>query len=157
MFAATKGPKALTGRKVLAIFVTMFGTIIVVNLTLAFNAVRTFPGLEVKNSYVASQHFDELRTAQQALGWTAAARVEGGDLVLDLRQVDGAPVAAVDIVSVLGRATNVSDDIVPAFAFDGEVWRAPVTLAPGNWDLRLKATAPDGTLFRKRLKLERVR
>lgn len=147
----------MTGRKVLAIFMLMFGTIIAVNLTLAFNAVRTFPGLEVKNSYVASQKFDAQRAAQEGLGWEVAAYVEAGDLILDLRHADGTPVAEAEITSVLGRATNVADDIVPAFAFDGAVWRAPVTLAPGNWDLRLEAVAPDGTLFQKRLKLARVR
>lgn len=46
--------KELTGRHVLLMFVAGFGIIIAVNLTLAFSAVRTFPGLEVKNSYVAS-------------------------------------------------------------------------------------------------------
>jgi nitrogen fixation protein FixH len=147
----------MTGRKVLAIFFAMFGTIIAVNLTLAFNAVRTFPGLETKNSYVASQKFDAERAAQEALGWTSAARIEGGDLVLDLRGPDGAPVADADIDATLGRATNVADDLVPAFAFDGDVWRAPVDLSPGNWDLRMTALAPDGTTYRRRLKLETVR
>ena len=54
-------------------FSMAFGVIIAVNLTLAFNAVRTFPGLEVKNSYVASQSFDADRAAQNALGWDGAA------------------------------------------------------------------------------------
>ncbi|MEM7643840.1 MAG: FixH family protein [Pseudomonadota bacterium] len=146
----------MTGRKVLAIFVLMFGTIIAVNLTLAFNAVKTFPGLETKNSYVASQKFEAQRAAQEALGWASTAHVADGMLILDLRHADGTPVADAQITSVLGRATNVSDDIVPAFAFDGAVWRAPVDLRPGNWDLRLEAVATDGTLFQKRLKLARV-
>ena len=46
--------KELTGRKVLAITVGFFAVIIAVNLFMAFKAVGTFPGLEVKNSYVAS-------------------------------------------------------------------------------------------------------
>ena len=54
-------------------FVAAFGVIIGVNLVLALSAVRTFPGLEVKNSYVASQTFDERRAAQEALGWTVSA------------------------------------------------------------------------------------
>ena len=51
----------LTGGHVLAMFVAMFGVIITVNMILAFSAVKTFPGLEVKNSYVASQSFDRDR------------------------------------------------------------------------------------------------
>ena len=47
--------RELTGGKVLAITVSAFAIIIGVNVLLAFKAVSTFPGLEVENSYVASQ------------------------------------------------------------------------------------------------------
>ena len=53
--------RKITGTHVLIGFVTAFGIIIAVNFTLAYNAVATFPGLEVKNTYVASQEFDEKR------------------------------------------------------------------------------------------------
>ncbi|MEL7345657.1 MAG: FixH family protein, partial [Pseudomonadota bacterium] len=49
--------RQLTGWHVFGMFALAFGIIISVNMTLAFQAVRTFPGLEVKNSYVASQAF----------------------------------------------------------------------------------------------------
>ncbi len=63
MTAQTTG-RPLTGWHVLAMFVAGFGIIIGVNLTLAFKAVSTFPGLEVPNSYVASQRLaSELRHA----------------------------------------------------------------------------------------------
>ena len=145
--------RPLTGRHVAAMFLGGFGLIIAVNLTLAVQAVRTFPGLEVASSYVASQHFDADRAAQLALGWTAEARVEGGELVLDLRGPGGAPVRPAAIEAVLGRATTVAADQSPAFRFDGAVHRAPVALAPGNWNLRLDATAPSGAHFRQRLVL----
>ena len=48
----------LTGRKVLLIAVVAFGVIIGVNVLMAVKAISTFPGLEVQNSYVASQVFD---------------------------------------------------------------------------------------------------
>ena len=53
--------KELTGRHVLIITLAAFGVIIAVNLVMAFLAVGSFPGLEVKNSYVASQDFDRER------------------------------------------------------------------------------------------------
>jgi nitrogen fixation protein FixH len=59
----------IKGWHVALAFGLAFGLIIAVNLTLAFNAIRTFPGLEVKNSYVASQSFDRDRQAQTALDW----------------------------------------------------------------------------------------
>ena len=59
--------KPLTGRKVFLMFVAFFGLIIAVNVTMAVQAVKTFPGLEVANSYVASQTFDADRAAQERL------------------------------------------------------------------------------------------
>ncbi|CTQ49498.1 FixH family protein [Jannaschia donghaensis] len=143
----------LTGRKTFAMFATGFGIIIAVNVTLAVNAVKTFPGLETANSYVASQAFDSDRAAQQALGWRAVAHLSDDAVTLDLRDATGAPVTDVTFDATLGRATNVAQDVTPAFVFDGTVWTAPVSIPPGNWDLRLVATRADGTTFRKRLKL----
>ena len=71
----------LKGRHVAMIFGGAFTVIIGVNVALAVNAVRTFPGLETKNSYVASQTFDDRRAAQEALGWTVAAEQAEQDLV----------------------------------------------------------------------------
>ena len=48
-----------TGRHMLAVVFAFFGTIITVNLVMAFLATGTFPGLVVKNSYIASQHYNE--------------------------------------------------------------------------------------------------
>jgi nitrogen fixation protein FixH len=140
----------LTGWHVLTIFGLCFGVIITVNLTLAYNAVKTFPGLEVKNSYVASQHFDADRAAQEALGWDVRAYTDRGALVLDIAK-DGQPVAPTILAATFGRATHVGQDQTPIFVFDGTHHRASVQVAPGNWNLRLVAEAPDGTIFRQRI------
>jgi nitrogen fixation protein FixH len=142
--------KQLTGRKVLAMMVSTFVVIIGVNLTLAYQAVATFPGLETKNSYIASQTFDANRAAQEALGWDVAAFVEAGQLRLDISR-DGVPVVADIQSAVLGRATNVAQDQAPVLVFDGLHYVAPVTLAKGNWNLRLVAVAGDGTTFQQRI------
>lgn len=144
-----RGP--ITGAKFFAIFASFFVVIIGVNLVLAWQAVATFPGLEVANSYVASQQFDTDRAAQEALGWTAHARIEDGELLLAMTDAANhpAPVASVD--GVFGRPTTVRDDQTPAFVFDGTLWRAPVTADGGQWNLRLVAMAEDGTSFRQRL------
>ncbi|HEU0223277.1 MAG TPA: FixH family protein, partial [Paracoccaceae bacterium] len=55
----------MTGRLVLAVALGAFGIVIAVNLVLVFAATRTFPGLVVPNSYVASQDFDRSRVAQE--------------------------------------------------------------------------------------------
>jgi nitrogen fixation protein FixH len=147
--AETQG-KPLTGRKVAAMFCGAFSIIIAVNLTLAYQAVATFPGLEVENSYVASQNFDADRAAQEALNWDVAAVVSAGELRLLIMR-DGAPVAPKIISAVLGRATNVAQDQTPNLRFDGSAFTAPVDLAAGNWNLRLVAEADNGVRFKQRI------
>ena len=143
----------LTGRKVFLITATAFAIIIGVNLTLAWQAVSTFPGLEVKNSYVASQSFDADRAAQEALGWTVQANLAEGELVVAISDDAGLPIRAEAFDAVVGRATHVADDRRPEFAFSGGAYRAPMTLGDGNWNIRLEARADDGTVFRQRVVL----
>ena len=138
--------RRLTGRAVLAMFVTGFGIIIAVNLVLAVSAVRTFPGLEVANSYVASQDFDLRRAAQDRLGWQVAAEYVPGRLSLALTNRDGTPIRPADIALHLGRPTEQADDLTATL---DEALGADLVLAPGRWRLDVSATAPDGTAFRK--------
>ncbi len=144
-------PRRLTGFHVAAIFVGAFGVIIAVNLTLAFNAVSTFPGLEVKNSYVASQEFDVNRTAQLALGWSVRADARDDQIRLSITDKNGMPVEVADLQATLGRATHVQDDQTPDFKYDGAAYIASADLAPGNWNIRMVARASDGTEFRQRV------
>ena len=153
MSAAAREAEGLRGRHVLAMFVAGFGVIVAVNLTLAFSAVRTFPGVEVANSYVASQSFDADRAAQDALGWKVTARAEGGTLRLAIAGPDGMPVRPASVQALLGRATNLKEDRVPDFAWDGTAFVAPEVLGPGNWNLRVEMVAADGTAFRRRIVL----
>ncbi|ETW12908.1 protein RdxH [Roseivivax marinus] len=140
----------LTGRRVFGLFALGFGTIIAVNVTLAVNAVRTFPGLEVANSYVASQHFDADRTAQQALGWEAVAKVEDGALRVELTDAEGRPVAPAALTVTVGRPTTDRDDRVMAMAFEGVARVAPMPEGGGAWLVRIDAEAMDGTAFHAR-------
>ncbi|MGJ8546857.1 MAG: FixH family protein [Sulfitobacter sp.] len=142
--------KEIKGWHVFAGFAGAFGIIIAVNLTLAFKAVSTFPGLEVKNSYVASQSFDADRAAQLALGWEVSAQLDGHTLSLVIL-ANGTPIAPQIEEAIFGRATNVAFDETPAFEFDGTALHAPVIAGQGNWNLRLKARAADGTLFQQRI------
>jgi nitrogen fixation protein FixH len=143
----------LKGWHVAAMFCTGFGIIIAVNLTLAYNAVATFPGLEVRNSYVASQQFDSKRQAQQALGWSVAASHAGDRLRLEITDSDGAPVRTATIEARVGRSTHVADDVTPKLSFDGVAYTAEVPLISGQWQVRLSARAADGTVFAQRIPL----
>lgn len=143
----------LTGRKVLAIAVSFFGVIIVVNVVMASRAVGTFPGVEVANSYVASQTFDKDRAAQEKLGWLVEPSYEDGVLSLVIRDAQGLPARVKTLQAIVGRTTMAADDQTPEFAFKGGIFTAPVALEPGAWLIHLNAEAADGTPFRQRLDL----
>lgn len=143
--------REFTGRHAAMVFVGAFTIIISVNLYLAFSAVRTFPGLEVANSYVASQNFDQRRTAQESLGWVVSAEARDGQVILSITDSYGTPVRVAKLSATLGRATHVKDDSQPDFIFDGTAYVAPAELAGGNWNIRLVARAKDGTEFVQRV------
>lgn len=145
--------RELNGRKILMIFASFFGVIITVNLILAYNAVKTFPGLEVKNSYVASQNFDARRAAQENLGWDVELAFQDGTLVLEFLDQEGAPVMVGDLDILIGRKTTVRDDLTPQFAFDGNAYVAQADLAPGFWTVRISAMSKDGVSFEQRREL----
>lgn len=149
----TKDPRPLTGRKVFAITVAAFGVVIGANMALTFAAIDTFPGLEVKNGYVASQSFDRERAAQEALGWTARIEYEPGRLTLLLTGPDGLPVQPAKLGGVVGRPTTEAADQELLFAPGPQGFTAPLRLEDGNWDVNLHAVAQDGTAFRQRLQL----
>lgn len=143
--------RELTGRHVLAITLCAFGVIVAVNLLMAFKAVSTFPGLETANSYVASQKFDVERAAQQALGWTVTPDYDGAELTLMIRDRQGNPARVRSLDASIGRPTHVRDDQTPQFSYEDGMFRAPLTLSPGNWIIHVTAEAWDGTQFRQRI------
>lgn len=145
--------KPLTGRKVLMIALAFFGVIIAVNATMAVQAIKTFPGLEVDNSYVASQTFDADRAAQEQLGWTVEPSYDGQHLSFVVRDRAGLPAHLSNLKILVGRTTMAADDKTPEMAYSGGIWSSaePLVLAPGAWLIHFEATAADGTAFRQRL------
>lgn len=89
--ALTTGP--FTGKHIAIIIVAFFAVVIGVNLVMARAAIRTFGGVVVDNSYVASQHYnrwlDEAKR-QKALGWTAkSSRLADGRVAITMAGVPG--------------------------------------------------------------------
>jgi nitrogen fixation protein FixH len=143
----------LTGRHVLAITVGAFAVIIGVNGLLAWKAVSTFPGLEVQNSYVASQGFDARKSAQEALGWSMTPAYDQGRMTLAFTGRDGLPVAVTDLQVLVGRTTETTYDTFPVFARDGDLYAVDLPLGNGKWMVKVTATSADGTLFEHRSEL----
>ncbi|WP_216671261.1 FixH family protein [Mangrovicoccus sp. HB161399] len=141
----------LTGFKVLMIAVASFGIVIAVNVVMAWQAVATFPGIETASSYQASQEFDVHKSAQLALGWTVDARYADKVLEIEITGPDGGPAEISSMAALVGWATSTRDDVTPEFTRNGAVYATPLDLPDGNWNIRLKAVAADGTEFSRRI------
>lgn len=143
--------REFTGWHMLGVMGLFFGTIISVNLTLAWFAVSSWSGLVVENSYVESQFFNEhTRQREEAaqLGWKASARYEQGVFRLELTDRNGRPIDA-DVTLKVGRPATESEDRTLSFERqrDGS-FQAPVALRAGTWQADLSAPAGDGLTWR---------
>lgn len=145
--------REFTGWHMLGLMLGMFGIIITVNLWFAYNAVSTFPGVEDRNAYVASQKFEAERQAQEALGWDVTASLSNDTLTVAILDDAGNPVQAEVLRAIFGRPTHVNDDQTPDFVWNGTAITAPVEAGQGNYNLRLELLADDGTHFRRRFPL----
>ncbi len=154
---AEKQQFRIKGWHVFAGFAVAFGVIITVNVVMATKAITTFPGLEVRNGYIASQSFDDRRAAQQALGWAVAVEAEKGMLRLVITDDAGRAVQVGKIDATVGRPTEAKNDITPEFVFDGKSYSAPAALGAGKWILRLKTQSLDGVPFEQRLDVHVIR
>jgi nitrogen fixation protein FixH len=152
MTARDAGAGTFTGRHMLVLMVVFFGVVIAVNLTLAVLASRTWSGLEVANSYVASQNYNEEIAAarrQDGLGWTSGLAVGGDGLVLSLSDGAGRPVAGAEVSADLRRPVHEREDTRTRFVWThGGEYRAD-TPAPGAWRVEIEARAPGGRRYRQ--------
>jgi len=148
-----KPVRPFTGWHMLALTLTFFGVIIAVNGLLAYKAVSTFPGLEVDDSYVASQTFDQEKSAQQALHWHLRQGYDRttADLRLDFTDAAGKPVTLRDIDVLIGRPTDAAQDQRPTMVQGADGGYVAQTVLPlGKWMLQIVAHAQNGTLYQAR-------
>ena len=148
----------ITGRDVLVMLLGLFGLVVAVNGVFIYFAVTSFSGLETENAYVKGLAYNEtLRAAdaQRALGWTVELShrpVDGGleDVAVSFRDEGGNPVENLAVDAVLRRPVddgfdrNIALEPLGAGRY-GAAFALPLR---GQWDVHLKATAPDGTAYR---------
>nr|WP_025030520.1 FixH family protein [Nitratireductor aquibiodomus] len=106
--------KEFTGWHMLAIMIAFFGVIITVNLTMAFYAQSSWTGLIVKNTYVASQTFNERAEEgrqQAALGWKGELSVDGDAITYRLLDASGDPVPLESVTMVMHRPVTADEDV----------------------------------------------
>ncbi|ATY33561.1 FixH family protein [Sphingomonas psychrotolerans] len=134
-------PFRFTGWHMLAAMVAFFGVVVSVNVTMATLATRTFGGVVVANSYVASQKFNGWLAeakAQDRLGWTIAARSVDRRPVLEGNAGSGA-LAEARITAVarhpLGRAPEIR---LRFLEVEPGHYVAQTRLPAGRWRLHLR-------------------
>lgn len=139
----------LKGWHVLAILLSFFAVVFTVNAIFVTQAVATFPGEDVKKSYVQGLNYNDTlagRAAQAERGWTAQLGLVGDEerrLVARVADADGRALSGLDVIVTARRAATDEADIrlglapVAAGEYAGETG-----LAPGLWELRLNAYRP---------------
>jgi len=140
--------REFTGRHALMVFGGMFAVIIAVNMVMMVSALRTFPGVTEENGYVASQHFDELTAAQEALGWQSAIDYGRGALAVRVTGQDGTPVRDLAMSAVVGLPATGAEDRRLTLREEGGLYLAPVALEPGRWRVEITASDAMGNAYR---------
>lgn len=141
-----------TGRHMLALVGLFFGVVIGVNAVMATIAAGTFPGLTVRNSYVASQNYNAILAAgraQEEAGWRAALTVEDGILRLALADAAG-PRRGLDVSARIGRPATSREDRLVRLAATGSGYAADEPLPPGRWEADVEARQGGALVFRHR-------
>lgn len=145
-----------TGRHMLAVVLMFFGTIIGVNIVMVISATGTFPGLVVKNSYIASQNYNRTLAearAQERAGWHMELDEEGGVLRLRLADRDGIPLHRLTVTAEAGRPSTTGEDRTVVLVEDGAGYRAAEALPAGAWEIAIEAYEDGARVFGARQRI----
>ena len=132
-----------TGRHMLLVTGAFFGVVIGVNALMAVSASRTWTGLVVDNSYVASQEFQVKADAahrQDAAGWTMDIAYRDGRLIVRIAE-HGEALDLQEVQAFVRRPVGGHDDVTVPLSPGPSGYEGAVTLAPGVWDITV-TTAP---------------
>ncbi|ANP46785.1 FixH family protein [Candidatus Viadribacter manganicus] len=138
----------IRGWHVLVTILAFFATIIGVNVTFAVLAVQSFPGEDVRRSYLQGLNYNETlaeRREQAALGWRATTELrsdnQGAALVVVVSGRDAEAISGATITGELEWPTNSQLDRALTFESQGGgryIARLD-TLTAGRWRLRARA------------------
>jgi len=152
-------PRPITGRFVLVSLILFFLVIFGVNGTMMALAIKTMPGVDVRNSYEASQRFNRDIAAareQAARGWAADAslRLKGAvaAITLDMRDDKGMAIGGLDVSArLIHPATHAEDHVAKmASAGAGRYVAELADVQRGAWDLVIEASREGARVFTSR-------
>ncbi|MCV0397170.1 MAG: FixH family protein [Rhizobiaceae bacterium] len=141
------GPAEFTGRHMLAIMIFFFGVIIAVNVTMATIARTSWSGFVVRNSYVASQEFNERAAAarqQAARGWTSTLELAEGQVSFGLSDRQGQTIPLRSASVVLKSPMTDATDRVVELAVAGSRAGGGIDVRDGTWVVEVLADTHDG-------------
>lgn len=149
-------PGTFTGRHMLIVTVSGFAVVIGVNLLMAYFATRSFPGLVVANSYVASQDYNELLAQarrQEASGLRSEIGVAAGRLRFALGDRDGMPLAGLRVTAVAGRPSTTREDRSLDLVEEGGAYLAASPVPDGLWEFDVEAYRGGTLVYRRTVEL----
>ncbi|CDX38701.1 Nitrogen fixation protein FixH [Mesorhizobium sp. SOD10] len=158
MSTDTQKSREFTGSHMLIVIVSFFAVVIGVNVTMATLARKSWTGLVVENTYVASQQFNEEARkgrAQAALGWKGKLTIASGEVRYGLVDSQGKPVP-LHGVKIMFRhpAYEAEDEVATLAAPSGgasaktEEFATRHTPKNGVWIVEIDADAGLATPFR---------
>ncbi len=149
--------REFTGFHMLLTICGFFLVVITANLSLAYFAAGSWTGLVVKNSYVASQNFNEhLATAQQQedRGWASALSYDAGTLSFELHDSAGETIAIDTVTATLQRPVHENEDhnvdLRPTVAGAFEVF---VQIPDGMWVVEIEAQSSQDETYKQVFRL----
>jgi len=150
--SAGKTSGGFTGLHMLFSMLAFFGVVIGVNVTMAVFAGRSWTGLVVENSYVASQQFNgklaESR-AQDALGWTGNLAISNGTITYSVTDGQGHVIAASGgTIAFRHPAYDSEDETVALVPAPDGILRAGHVPRDGLWIAEISADVGRDRPFR---------
>jgi nitrogen fixation protein FixH len=135
--------REFTGRDMAILMVAFFAVVVSVNITMAMIATGSWTGLVVKNSYVASQQFNEKTVELErsaAMDVHASLSYQKGEVVVQLNDTSGAVLGVKALVLKIGRPSFDGQDrnLTMTCGADGTC-RALAKLGPGIWTGEVEA------------------
>ncbi|HYD99976.1 MAG TPA: FixH family protein [Alphaproteobacteria bacterium] len=136
-------PRTPTYRWIPLALLALLGVVVAVNIYFVVEAKRSWTGLVAERPFEEGTAYNRVLAqarAQDALGWKAAATLEGGRLRFALSSAVGTPIAGMAVTARLERPVDPIPPVEIALAPEAGGYGAAVELPRrGQWQLRITA------------------